>query len=134
MFYDKFKQLCDAKGVSCNKAALEIGLSNATPTKWKKTGATPDSATLAKVSKYFGVPIAYLLGETDDPFDKTKTHWAEVIYKNEKPALVSEDGQTCNIIKIAGRDGSYVEKRLGDKELQALKAFVDLLPDAGEDL
>lgn len=62
MFYDKFKQLCDMKGVSCNKAALEIGLSNATPTKWKKTRATPDGVTLKKVADYFDVPVDYLLG------------------------------------------------------------------------
>ena len=42
MFYDKFKQLCEYRGSSCNKAASEIGLSNATPTKRKKTGAMPD--------------------------------------------------------------------------------------------
>lgn len=63
MFYDKFKNLCDKKGISCNKAALEMGLSNATPSKWKKTGATPDGTTLAKVSAYFGVPINYLLSD-----------------------------------------------------------------------
>lgn len=63
MFYDKFKVLCDQKGVSCNKATTEMGLSNSTATKWKKTGATPDSSTLAKISKYFGVSMEYLLGE-----------------------------------------------------------------------
>lgn len=63
MFYDKFKMLCDQKGVSCNKATTEMGLSNSTATKWKKTGATPDSSTLAKISKYFGVSMEYLLGE-----------------------------------------------------------------------
>lgn len=35
MFYDKFKKLCDDNGTTCNKVALEIGLSNATPTTWK---------------------------------------------------------------------------------------------------
>lgn len=65
MFYDKFKYLCEKKGVSCNKAALEMGLSNATPTKWKKTGATPDSKTLEKVSSYFGVPIFELFSGVD---------------------------------------------------------------------
>lgn len=84
MFYDTFKRLCEEKGVSCNKAALEIGLSNATPTKWKKTGATPDSSTLAKVSRYFNVSISYLLGDTNDPADRSRTHWAEVVYQNEK--------------------------------------------------
>lgn len=63
MFYDRFKQLCERKGVSCNKAALEIGLSNATPTKWKKTGATPVGETLDKIAAYFGVSTDYLLGK-----------------------------------------------------------------------
>lgn len=63
MFYDRFKQLCERKGVSCNKAALEIGLSNATPTKWKKTGATPVGETLDKIAAYFGVTTDYLLGK-----------------------------------------------------------------------
>ena len=63
MFYDRFKQLCDQKGVSCNKAALEIGLSNATPTKWKKTGATPVGETLDRIAAYFGVTTDYLLGK-----------------------------------------------------------------------
>lgn len=61
MFYDRFKLLCNQKGVSCNKAATDMGLSNSTPTKWKKTGATPDSKTLAVISDYFGVSISYLL-------------------------------------------------------------------------
>ena len=63
MFYDRFKELCERKGVSCNKAAIEIGLSNATPTKWKKTGATPVGETLDKIAAYFGVTTDYLLGK-----------------------------------------------------------------------
>lgn len=63
MFYDRFKQLCERKGISCNKAAQEIGLSNATPTKWKKTGATPVGDTLDKIAVYFGVSVDYLLGK-----------------------------------------------------------------------
>lgn len=74
-FYDKFKQLCDKKGVSCNKAALEIGLSNATPTKWKKTGATPDSTTLSRVALYFGCSIEDLLDtEVKKTSDFPTTH------------------------------------------------------------
>lgn len=61
MFYDKFKSLCAEKGVSCNRAALEIGLSNATPTTWKKRGLTPKGDTLTKIAEYFGVSVGYLL-------------------------------------------------------------------------
>ena len=63
MFYDKFKELCDLKGVSVSKAASEIGLSNSTATKWKKTGATPDSSTIAKAASYFDVPTDYFMDD-----------------------------------------------------------------------
>ena len=74
MFYDRFKQLCERKGVSCNKAALEIGLSNATPTKWKKTGATPVGDTLDKIAAYFGVSVDFLMGKENE---KTPTENSE---------------------------------------------------------
>lgn len=68
MFYDHYSALCKARGISCSRAAQEIGLSNSTVTKWKNTGATPSGETLTKVSAYFGVPVGDLL--TDAPARK----------------------------------------------------------------
>lgn len=65
MFYDRFKALCDQRGISCNKAALEMGLSNATPTAWKKRGLTPKADTLAVIANYFGVSTDCLLGKEE---------------------------------------------------------------------
>lgn len=62
MFFDTFFDLCKKKGVSCKRAAEEIGLSNSITTKWKKTGATPSGDTLLKIADYFGVSVGYLLG------------------------------------------------------------------------
>lgn len=68
MFFDIFKGLCDEKGVSCKRAAEDIGLSNSITTKWKKTGATPQGSTLQKIAEYFGVPVSVLLdGGIDNP-------------------------------------------------------------------
>lgn len=61
MFFDRFERLCEQKGLSCGRATLEIGLSNATATKWKKTGATPNGETLGKIANYFSVSVDYLL-------------------------------------------------------------------------
>ncbi|MDD6612237.1 MAG: helix-turn-helix transcriptional regulator [Clostridiales bacterium] len=128
MFYDKFKLLCDQNGISCNKAATDIGLSNSTPTKWKKTGATPDSSTLAKISYYFNVPISYLLGITTDPNDRSKTHWAEIVYKNENVPTTVSDGEhkiTDADIKAAFFKGA---DDLSKEEMDAMwddaKAFI----------
>lgn len=65
MFYDVFSKLCDENGVSCKRAAMEIGLSNSIAAKWKRTGATPNGETLSKIAEYFNVTVGYLLGEEE---------------------------------------------------------------------
>lgn len=63
MFFDIFYDLCKKKGISCKKAAEDIGLSNSITTKWKKTGATPGGDTLNRIANYFDVSTDYLLGK-----------------------------------------------------------------------
>ena len=62
MFFERFRQLCDEKGISIYKAAIEIGLNRASATKWKG-GSVPNGQTLSKLADFFGVSIGYLLGE-----------------------------------------------------------------------
>ena len=64
VFYDKFIQICNDRGVSPSRAATEAGLSKSTVTKWKNTpDSEPTGAALKKLSDYFCVSIAELLGE-----------------------------------------------------------------------
>ena len=63
VFYDMYAALCKSKGISLSRAADEIGLSNSTVTKWKKTGATPSGDTLTKVAAYFGVSVDDLISD-----------------------------------------------------------------------
>ena len=66
MFFDTFNDLCIKKGVSCKRAAEDIGLSNSITTKWKKTGATPTGETLSRIAAYFNVSVGFLLGNDED--------------------------------------------------------------------
>lgn len=84
MFYDVFSKLCDLKGVSCKRAAMEIGLSNSIAAKWKRTGGTPNGETLSKIADYFGVTVGYLLGEEE---------------QKEKP-LINEDEVLTEYLEI----------------------------------
>ena len=102
MFYDKFKELCETKNVSVSKAATDIGLSNSTPTKWKNTGATPDSTTITKIAAYYGVSVGYLLGA-----EKEKTPTSE----GERPIL----------------EGTYYRLARGAKELGLTDEDVDAI-------
>jgi transcriptional regulator with XRE-family HTH domain len=63
VFYDKYAKLCQQKGITPTAAALEIGLSKATPTKWKTSGATPSGENLKKIAVYFGITESELLSD-----------------------------------------------------------------------
>lgn len=82
----------------------------------------------AVIAIKLGQSHATTLGEYDELYDYLTSS------SNEKPTPASEGEPHVNIVKIAGRDGSFIEKHLTDKQLQALKSFVDLLPDASDDL
>ena len=83
MFFDTFSELCEKKGISCKRAAIEIGLSHAAPPKWKASGATPRGDTLKKIADYFGVSVSYLVGE-----EQKETPTAAAMSEDELDAFV----------------------------------------------
>lgn len=62
MFYDRFLELCNEKGVKPTNACLEAGLSRGLAAKWKATQTEKPSAdALEKMSAYFGKSINEIL-------------------------------------------------------------------------
>ena len=115
VFHDKFVDLCNERGISPNKAAIEIGFNRTSISKWKKSGFTPQNKTLVKIAQYFGVSVDYLSGASENKIS------------------LSDSGETkenINIIKIVGRDGSYEERALTDDQLELFKKMIDALPEA----
>lgn len=102
MFYDVFSSLCSSKGVSCKRAAIEIGLSNSTPTKWKNSGATPNGDTLNKIADYFGVTTDFLL--TGEQKEKPSAKIGEELEYSDMELLAaykSADEVTRELIRRA---------------------------------
>ena len=66
MFWDCYTSLCKLSGLSPNAVAKQIGVSNATCTKWKN-GTIPNGETLITISDFFDCSVDYLLGNTDSP-------------------------------------------------------------------
>lgn len=85
----------------------------------------PTLTVLNKLAKGMGITIDNLFSICDD---------MPVSLSREEPAIASDDGQKKNIVKIAGRDGSYIEKRLSDSDIELLLQMIDRLPDASDDL
>jgi len=116
MFFDVFYDLCKKKGVSCKRAAEEIGLSNSITTKWKKTGATPTGETLAKIAEYFCVPVGYLLG-SETKKAPTATGERSVSDDDIKFALFGGDGEITDAMYDEVRKfAAFVKQREADKK------------------
>lgn len=74
MFYDRFIKLCQDRNIAPTRAAIEAGLSKSTVTKWKNSPDSQLSGTvIAKLSDYFGITKAELLGEPEKDQKETPT-------------------------------------------------------------
>ena len=78
-----------------------------------------DEDELAVIAGKINTTVAYLTGQTDDP---------------EKPNAVPEGTSDKNILRLAGRDGTYQERILSDEQMEILRKLVAQLPEAPEDL
>jgi len=110
-FVQKVKLLCLQKGVRPTNACKESGVGGSFLSDINR-GQVPSVEKVQMLASYLGVTTSELLGE------------------EKEPAPEDGDGQNINIIKIAGRDGSRMERRLTDEQVAALKLIIDQLPDA----
>ena len=124
MFYDVFSDMCFKKGVSRHKAATDIGLSGSLVTKWKKTGATPSGATMAKIASYFGVSVDSLLGLAPETQDEPKKSEESEEPKNTNVSAVDE------AIKAAlWHDDTDLTKEDIDELWEDIRAYKDFRTD-----
>lgn len=112
-FYNNFIRLCNLADKSPSRVAIEIGTSKPSVTRWKN-GSMPSDATIQKIADYFEVSVSALTSND--------SHLNNDSHPNE------------NILRIAGRDGRQIEKRLTDEQVKALEAIINQLPDAPDDL
>lgn len=83
-FYDTFERLCKERGITPTQAARDNGLKQQSVSSWKTRSSTPKAQTIQKLADYFGVPIAYLLGEEQifPVSDETKACIDDQIQRN----------------------------------------------------
>ena len=94
--------------------ATALGVKKSTIGMWENGNREPNFEMLESIADYFNVPIATFFPTMNPTSTDVNTKF--------------------NIVKIAGRDGSYTEKLLTDEDLAALSVLLDRLPDASDDL
>ena len=135
MFYDRYCELCQQKGVSPSRAAIEMGINKGTVSVWKNKGTHPQAAQLQKIADYFDVTVDYLLGMERDIFDGQGLVNGKNIYT--APAIaVSKDDLDLNKKEtppaLTKKDERDIERKLAET-LNALDSADGLMFD-GEPL
>lgn len=62
MFYKRFIELCNSRGVTPSYVGLQVGVSKAAVSGWKN-GSSPRDTQIKKIADYFGVNEEYFSEE-----------------------------------------------------------------------
>lgn len=121
MFGDRLKSLRNRKGLSQAEFAKQIGVSKSSVNMYERGEREPNFETLETIADYFNVDLDYLMGKSE-------------IENRARAAIIPFKPDDRNVLRLAGRDGSYLERILTDDQLRALTAILDQMPDASDDL
>lgn len=119
--------------LSQRQFAISCGLSNGYISMLERgfnpaTGkpVTPTIPQLQKLANGMSLTVMDILEMVDDmPIDLNASPLSYTF---------TDTNPDKNIIRIAGRDGSYRERHLTDEQMAALKAILDQMPEMPEDL
>lgn len=129
-FSERLKLLRTEHGLSQQEFAKQLGnISKSSINMYERGEREPGLETLEAIADFFNVDMDYLLGKSDVP--NRNADWMSALMQRMAEGK-NDSLRTTNIVRIAARDGSLVEKRLTDEQVKALKAIVDQLPDAGD--
>ena len=119
MFFTRYENLCKSQKKTTTGVAAELGIAKSTVAYWRANNTViPKQDVLLKIADYFKVSVDYLLGNS------VEAHLDKATSNASKPS------EHINIIKIAGRDGSYEERALTDEQVELFKKMIAALPEA----
>lgn len=139
IFVQNVKRYCEIKKVKPTNACKESGVGGSFLSDINR-GQVPSVAKVQLLAQYLGVTVSELLGEPT-PEGQARAALTEHLAQSVKDRLSDEqkepipvvgDGQGRNIIKIAGRDGSLIERQLTDEQVAALKLMLAQLPEVDD--
>lgn len=91
---DRIAALCQQKNISITRLEREVNLGRSTIRYWDNHPPAVDK--VAKVARYFGVSVDYLIGNTDDPYShqSERSKIAEAL--KEVQAYIGQKLETLN--------------------------------------
>lgn len=131
IFGDRLKLLRNRKGLSQAEFAKQIGVSKSSVNMYERGDREPNFETLEAIADYFNVDLDYLMGKSEI---ENRAQFTYLEKNQAQTEVIPFKPDNRNVLRLAGRDGSYLERTLTDDQLKALTAILDQMPDASNDL
>ena len=126
-FGERLRHLRTEHELSQMELAKNLKTSKSSVNMYERCEREPSLEMLERIADFFNVDLDYLLGKSDCPNKYALPNPSHSF--NVNPATLSH-----NIIRIAGRDGSYREEVISDEQMAKFMRMLDELPDASDDL
>lgn len=117
----RLKYLRKLDKITQQQLADSIGVAKSTISMYENGQREPDFETLEALADHFNVDMRTFFPGDITPGISTG------------PAPADEGRLDKNLIRIAGRDGTYVERRLTDDQLSLMKSILNQLKPIDDD-
>ena len=124
-FANRAKEQRLKKGLSQPQLAEDIGVTKQTISLWERGVRRPEFETMNKLAQYFGVNMAYLVGQSDDPTvheptEEDASDWVDSEVAMEIEWLASQLSQLSadsrRIVASTIREAYRVDREAGKLE------------------
>lgn len=126
-FGERLRSLRTSHDLSQMDLAKQLKISKSSINMYERCEREPNLVMLEAIADFFNVDLDYLLGKSDYP----RKHISEI-----GPTLTLSQPQhsDVNLLKIAGRDGTYLERVLTDQQMEEIMKAISAMPDASQSL
>lgn len=118
----RIETLRTQKGLSRPALSAALGLPRMAVEKFETGRQTPSQDQQAKIAAYFGVSVAYLRGEADDPTNIGMDSWLSGNYPQEEPAVKAAPLRPAVVAQSSApkEDGAVFNALLKSKSFQTV--------------
>ena len=117
---NRIRELRKQMSMTQKELAKHLQVADSTLSYWEMGKYEPDNDALMRLSRFFQVPIDYILG---GDFTKWDIRGSELPYPNVDTSCKTGSGKTVSESKVAycinGKNEDYIEQKTIDKQLNA---------------
>lgn len=116
-FGEKLRKYRTERHMSQDELASILGTSKQVISRYESGQRSPKIGVVQEYAQKLNLPIFYLIDDQRDTEELVT------------PLTMKDEGQNENTVRIAGRDGTFIERQLTDEQADLLRRMIEQMPE-----